>query len=140
MIKFTEPTIIDIPKITDPRGNLSFIQYPDICPFPIKRAFYLYDVPADSERGGHAHYEGQELILALSGAFDVVLSDGEKSHRWHLDRPYRGLYVPTGLWRTIDNFSGGAVCMVLTSIEYSEDDYIRDYEAFLDWKRSNKTC
>ena len=127
----SEPRIIEIPKIADPRGNLSFIQYPDICPFEIKRVFYLYDVPADSERGGHAHYEGRELIIALSGSFDVSLSDGNKTSRWHLDRPYRALYVPTGLWRTIDNFSGGAVCMVLTSIEYSEADYIRDYDEFL---------
>ena len=134
MTKFTEPHIIEIPKIADPRGNLSFIQYPDICPFEIKRAFYLYDVPADSQRGGHAHYEGQELILALSGSFDVILTDGRQTTRWHLDRPYRALYVPTGLWRTIDNFSGGAVCMVLTSVIYSEDDYIRDYDAFLAWR------
>lgn len=136
MIKYTKPQIIDIPKITDPRGNLSFIQYPDICPFPIKRVFYLYDVPADSERGGHAHYEGQEIIIALSGAFDVVLFDGQETTRWHLDRPFHALYVPTGLWRTIDNFSGGAVCMVLTSVEYSETDYIRDYDQFLAYTRS----
>ena len=138
MDKFAEPQIIEIPKITDPRGNLSFIQHPAVCPFPIKRVFYLYDVPADSERGGHAHYEGRELIIALSGAFDVCLSDGQASHKWHLDRPYRALYVPNGLWRTIDNFSGGAVCLVLTSVEYSEDDYIRDYDKFLEYRGVNR--
>lgn len=135
MNKHAEPHIIEIPKISDPRGNLSFIQYPGVCPFPIKRTFYLYDVPADSERGGHAHYESRELILALAGSFDVVLSDGVTAKRWHLDRPYRALYVPTGLWRTIDNFSGGAVCMVLTSTVYSESDYIRNYDQFLEYRR-----
>lgn len=137
MDKSDKPRIVEIPKISDPRGNLSFIQQP-ICPFPIKRVFYLYDVPADSERGGHAHYQGRELIIALSGAFDVVLTDGTESVRWHLDRPYRGLYVPTGIWRTIDNFSGGAVCMVLTSVEYSEEDYIRDYDDFIEYVRNKK--
>lgn len=137
MTQSVEPHIIDIPKISDPRGNLSFIQHPDgCCPFPIKRVFYLYDVPADSERGGHAHYQGQELIIALAGSFDVVLSDGVESRRWHLDRPYKALYIPTGIWRTIDNFSGGAVCMVLTSTVYSEDDYMRDYETFLDYRKT----
>lgn len=131
-----EPHIIDIPKISDPRGNLSFIQHPGICPFEIKRVFYLYDVPADSERGGHAHYEGRELIIALAGSFDVVLTDGETTTRSHLDRPYRALYIPTGYWRTIDNFSGGAVCMVITSTNYSEADYIRDYDDFLRYRRS----
>lgn len=131
MNESNKPRIIDIPKITDPRGNLSFIQHPDICPFPIRRVFYLYDVPADSERGGHAHHNGEELIIAISGAFDVVLSNGSETQRWHLDRPYRALYVPTYWWRTIDNFSGGAVCMVITSVEYSEDDYMRDYDEFL---------
>ena len=134
MEKFNEPHIIEIPKISDPRGNLSFIQYPDVCPFEIKRAFYLYDVPADSSRGGHAHHEGRELIIALSGSFDVELSDGTSSRKWRLDRPYRALYVPTGIWRTIDNFSGGAVCMVLTSTLYSEEDYIRDFDDFLKLK------
>ncbi len=103
----------------------------DIIPFNIRRVFYLYDVPADAERGGHSHFQAEELIVALSGCFDVVLDDGKRPPvRFTLNRPYQALYIPTGLWRTLDNFSGGSVCMVLTSERYSEADYVRDYERF----------
>lgn len=102
-----------------------------IIPFDIRRVFYLYDVPADAERGGHSHYQAEEMIVALSGSFDVVLDDGKRPPvRFTLNRPYQALYIPTGLWRTLDNFSGGSVCMVLTSERYSEADYVRDYERF----------
>lgn len=101
-------------------------------PFDIRRAFYLFDVPADAERGGHSHHQARELIVALTGSFDVVLSDGKKApRRFTLNRPYTGLYVPTGLWRTLDSFSGGAMCMVLTSEPFSEADYVRDHDEFL---------
>lgn len=100
-------------------------------PFKVRRAFYLYDVPADAERGGHSHYMAQELIVALTGSFDVVLDDGKHApRRYSLNRPYRGLYIPAGMWRTLDNFSGGAVCLVLTSERYSEADYVREYDEF----------
>ncbi len=102
-----------------------------LIPFDIRRVFYLYDVPADAKRGGHSHYQAEELIIALSGSFDVVLDDGKHApERFSLNRPYTALYVPTGLWRTLDNFSGGSVCMVLTSERYSEPDYVRDYQLF----------
>ena len=125
--------VINLHHHDHPQGKISVIEnYPArVLPFDVRRVFYLYDVPADSNRGGHSHFCGQELIVAISGSFEVELHDGVKSQRWRLDRPYKGLYVPTGLWRTIDNFSGGAVCMVLTSIEYSEEDYVRDFERFL---------
>lgn len=124
--------IIDIPRVHDPRGNLSFIQHADAGPLPFepKRVFWLYDVPAEASRGGHAHREGQEVIVALSGAFDVHLEDSEGRTTYRLDRPWRGLYVPQGVWREIDGFTSGAVCLVITSLPYSEADYIRDYQEF----------
>ncbi len=123
--------IINIPRNRHANGSLSAIDNADsIAPFAVRRVFYLYDVPADATRGGHSHYQAQELIIALSGSFDVVLDDGKEQRRYTLNRPYQGLYVPTGLWRTLDNFSGGAVCLVLTSERYSEADYVRNYEQF----------
>ena len=103
----------------------------NVLPFDVRRIFYLYDVPAASVRGGHSHYQGRELIVAVSGAFQVELDDGMNRRRWTLDRPFHGLYVPTGLWRVIDSFSGGAVCMVLTSTDFKESDYVRSYDDFL---------
>lgn len=113
-------------------GSVTEIQNGDgTLPFDIRRVFYLYDVPADSERGGHSHYQARELIVALSGSFDVVLDDGKhEPQRFTLNRPYRGLYITAGMWRTLDNFSGGSVCMVLTSQHYSEADYVREYDEF----------
>lgn len=124
------PRIIEIPKITDPRGNLSVVEGGQLLPFDIKRVFYLYDVPADSERGGHAHYQAQQFLIALGGSFDVVLDNGTEQRRYTLNRPYRGLLIPPGYWRTMDNFSSGCVCLVLTNMHYNEADYIRDYEEY----------
>lgn len=123
--------IIDLPRIHDPRGNLTFIESDNHIPFDIKRVYYTYDVPGGSERGSHAHKQLQQLIVAMSGSFDVVLDDGKQQKRFHLNRSYYGLYVPSMMWRTIDNFSSGSVCMVLASEFYDENDYFRDYDEFL---------
>lgn len=124
--------IIDLPKITDPRGNLTFIEEERHVPFQIKRVYYLYDVPGGAERGGHAHKELHQLIVAMSGSFDVLLDDGHERRRFHLNRSYYGLYVCPMVWRELDNFSSGSVCMVLASNRYDEADYYRDYEHFLE--------
>jgi hypothetical protein len=123
--------IIELPKIYDPRGNLTFIEGDNHIPFDIQRVYYLYDVPGGSERGGHAHKNLQQLIIAMSGSFDVVLDDGFEKKKFHLNRSYYGLYVNTLVWRELDNFSSGSVSMVLASNKYIEDDYIRDYQGFL---------
>ena len=123
--------IIDLPKITDPRGNLSFIEGGQHIPFEIKRVYYLYDVPGGSDRGSHAHKNLHQFIVAMSGSFDVVLDDGKEKKRFHLNRSYYGLYVCPMMWRDLDNFSSGAVCMVLASAHYNESDYIRDYSQFI---------
>jgi hypothetical protein len=123
--------MVDLPKIHDPRGNLTFIESNEQIPFAIQRVYYLYDVPGGSERGGHAHKELHQLIIAMSGSFDVVLDDGASKKRVHLNRSYNGLYVCPMIWRELDNFSSGAVCMVLASNKYSESDYYRDYAQFL---------
>jgi hypothetical protein len=123
--------IIHLPKIQDPRGNLTFIEGGNHVPFDIARVYYLYDVPGGSERGGHAHKGLHQVIIAMSGSFDVVLDDGESKKRVHLSRSYYGLYVCPMIWREIDNFSSGSVCMVLASNKYDEDDYYRDYSEFL---------
>ena len=127
----SECKIIDLPKITDPRGNLTFVEGGHHVPFDLKRVYYLYDVPGGSERGGHAHKELQQLIIAMSGSFDVLLDDGINKERYHLNRSYSGLYVPSMIWREIDNFSSGSVCMVLASEYYDESDYYRNYEDYL---------
>lgn len=128
-------TIIDIPKITDPRGNLAVIEGNTV-PFDIKRVYYLFDVPSSSHRGGHAHKELQQLLVALSGSFDVVLNDGESEQVITLNKPDKGLLIPVLTWRELQNFSSGAVCMVIASHTYDESDYIRDKESFLDEVRS----
>ena len=131
MSHLLQAKLIDLPKISDPRGNLTFVEGDNHIPFALERVYYLYDVPGGAERGGHAHKELQQLIIAMSGSFDVVLSDGKETRRFHLNRSYYGLYVPTMLWRELDNFSSGAVCLVLASNKYDEDDYYRDYNEYL---------
>jgi len=126
--------LIDIPKIEDPRGNLSVIEK-DVVPYNIKRVYYLYDVPGGAERGGHAHKNTQEFLVAISGSFDVVLNDGDSQQTITLNRPYRGLLITTGIWRELKNFSSGAVCLVVASDVYDEEDYIRDFEEFLSSKK-----
>jgi dTDP-4-dehydrorhamnose 3,5-epimerase-like enzyme len=123
--------LIDLPKINERRGNLTFIEGTRHVPFEIKRVYYLYDVPGGAERGGHAHKGLQQLIIAMSGSFDVVLDDGRKKKRIHLNRSYYGLYVCPMIWREMDNCSSGAVCLVLASNLYDEADYYRDYQDFL---------
>lgn len=123
--------IIELPKIADPRGNLTFVESQNHIPFDIKRVYYTYDVPGGAERGGHAHRELRQLIIAMSGSFDITLDDGFEKKKFHLNRSYFGLYVCSMMWREIDNFSSGSVCMVLASEFYSEADYYREYEDFL---------
>ena len=125
-----KPHIIDLPKVTDPRGNLSFIQNSDQIPFDIQRTYWIYDVPGGMFRNGHAFRTQHEFIVALSGSFDVVLHDGVEEKRIHLSRSYYGLYVPPMTWRSIDNFSTNSVAIVLSSTLYDENDYIRDFEEF----------
>ena len=122
---------IELPKIEDSRGNLSFIEGGIHIPFDIKRVYYLYDVPGGSDRGSHAHKNLHQFIVAMSGSFDVLLDDGKEKKRFHLNRSYYGLYICPMMWRYLDNFSSGAVCMVLASDHYDEADYIRDYDEFL---------
>ena len=122
--------LIDIPKVHDERGSLAVIEK-NVIPFSIERVYYLYDVPSDSYRGGHAHKEQESVIIALSGSFEVIIDDGNDKKRIMLNKPNQGLYVPTHIWREIDNFSSGSVCLVLASTAYNESEYIRDYDVFI---------
>jgi hypothetical protein len=128
--------IIDFPKISDPRGNLTFVESNKHIPFELKRVYYLYDVPGGAERGGHAHKTMQQVIVAMSGSFDVVLDDGHERKRFHLNRSYYGLYICSMIWREIDNFSSGSVCMSIASTFYDEADYYRDQSDFYSIVRS----
>jgi dTDP-4-dehydrorhamnose 3,5-epimerase-like enzyme len=123
--------ITELPRIQDPRGNLTFVEAGKQAPFDIRRVYYLYDVPGGSERGGHAHLQLHQLMIAMSGSFDIVLDDGFDRKRVHLNRSYNALYIPPMTWRELDNFSSGSVCMVLASEHFDEADYIRDYSAFM---------
>jgi dTDP-4-dehydrorhamnose 3,5-epimerase-like enzyme len=125
------PQIIQLPKKLDKRGNLSFIEENNHIPFTIRRTYWIYDVPGGEARGGHAYKENEEFIVALSGSFDVVLDNGKDKQRFSLNRSYYGLYVPKLLWREMENFSTNALSLVLSSTEYNEEDYIRDYNDFL---------
>jgi len=129
--------LTDIPKISDPdgRGNLSVIEK-DVLPYEIKRVYYLYDVPSDSSRGGHAHIQLQQFLIALSGSFDVVLDDGENRKTITLNRPNKGLLIPNGIWRELENFSAGAVCLSLVSDVYKEEDYLRSYSGFKEFSKT----
>jgi hypothetical protein len=129
-MKLENCRMINLPKIHDSRGNLTFVEGSSHIPFDIERIYYLYDVPGGAERGGHAHKGLQQLIIAMSGSFDVVIDDGKDKKRIHLNRSYNGLYVCPMIWRELDNFSSGSVCMVLASNRYDEDDYYRDYAEF----------
>jgi dTDP-4-dehydrorhamnose 3,5-epimerase-like enzyme len=125
-----ECRLIDLPRIHDPRGNLTFLESGIHAPFQIERVYYLYDVPGGETRGGHAHKELQQFIIAAAGSFDVVLDDGRERQRYHLNRSYFGLYLPRMIWRELDNFSSSSVCLVLASAHYAEEDYIRDYAEY----------
>ena len=121
--------LIQLSKIKDERGTLSVIEK-DILPFQMKRVYYLYDVPSDAYRGGHAHIEQSEFLVALSGSFEVILDDGKTKKSITLNKPNKGLLIPTGIWRELENFSSGSVCLVIASGEFDENDYIRDYKQF----------
>jgi hypothetical protein len=123
--------VIDLPRVNDPRGNLTFIEGGRHLPFEFRRVFYLYDVPGGAMRAGHALKRCQQFIIAASGSFDVVLDDGSSKKRYQLNRSYYGLYVPPLIWREIDNFSSNSICVVLASEAYDESDYYRDYDKFL---------
>ena len=130
--------IIDLPKITDPRGNLTFAEAQSMVPFEIKRAYWVYDVPGGESRGGHAHKQLRQLVGALSGSFHVTLDDGHERKTVLLNHPWQGLLIDTSIWRTLDDFSSGAVCLVLASEHYEADDYIEDYDEFLKYVGCSK--
>lgn len=129
--------IIELPVIADARGNLTFVEGNEHIPFDIKRVYYLYDVPGGAARGGHAHKNLQQIIIALSGSFDVLLDDGFDTKTYTLNRAFQGLYLSNMIWRELDNFTSGAVCMVLASERYDENDYYRDYEEFIEAVSAN---
>jgi dTDP-4-dehydrorhamnose 3,5-epimerase-like enzyme len=126
--------LLTLPKNHQLNGNLTSITNSQEVPFDIKRIYYLYDVPGGNSRGGHAHKDLYQIMIALSGSFSVTLDDGKLKRNFLLNQPYQGLLIPPGLWRDLDNFSSGSICMVLASEVYDENDYFRDYEKFIDWK------
>lgn len=132
MIK--EDNLISIPVVEDIRGNLGFIQN-DILPFEFKRVYYLFDVPSNAFRGGHSHINQEEIIIALTGSFEVTLNDGTNKRTFFLNKPNIGLHIPSGIWRELQNFSSGSVCLVLASEVFDEEDYIRDFDAFIESKK-----
>lgn len=130
--------LVELPRFLDSRGNLSFVEQLNHIPFEIKRTYWIYDVPGGEARGGHAFKENQEFIVALSGAFDIVVDDGQQKKTFSLNRSYSGLYVPSGLWREMNNFSTNSVALEFGSMHYDKEDYIRDYNTFLNLKRDGK--
>ena len=128
--------LIELPKIEDVRGNISVIEK-DIIPYEIKRVYYLYDVPSSAARGGHAHKEQYELLIPISGSFDVVLNDTREKQTVSLNKPYKGLLIESNVWRELENFSSGAVCLVISSGEFDESDYIRDFDQFVEFVIAN---
>ncbi len=130
--------VMELPKISNAQGNLTFIEGNSHIPFDIQRVYYLYDVPGGATRGGHAHKDLHQLIVAMSGSFDIVIDDGNEKQRFHLNRSYQGLYICPMIWRELDNFSSGSVCMVLASNLYDEDDYYRDYDRFMKARETMK--
>lgn len=130
-------SIIEIDKHHHEKGNISVIENNATVPFEVKRIYYLYDVPGGESRGGHAHKELRQLVIAASGSFDVTLDDGKVKRTFSLNHPYQGLLIVPGIWRELNNFSSGSVCLVLASMEYDENDYIRDYKEFIEHKESN---
>lgn len=130
--------IIELPKFTDPRGNLSFVEQLNHIPFEIKRTYWIYDVPGGESRGGHAFRQNEEFIVALSGAFDVIVDDGNEKKTFTLNRSYYGLYIPAGLWREMDNFSTNSLALEFGSIHYDRSDYIVDYDQYLKLKENEE--
>lgn len=130
-----KPQIIQLPKIVDPRGNLSFFEFPKQIPFAMQRVYWIYDVPGGEIRGSHAFKEQNEFIVALSGSFDVVLHDGVEELKFSLNRSYYGLYVPKMLWRKLENFSTNALALIASDCKYNDQDYIRDFDTFLSYKK-----
>ena len=124
--------LIELPKIVDPRGNLTVAEQLKNVPFQIARVYWTYDVPSGARRGGHAHRTCEEIVIAVSGSFDVVVFDGHEHQKFHLNHPYQGLYIGTGVWRTLEDFSSGSVCLVLASELFDEDEYIYNYNEFLE--------
>lgn len=133
------PKILNLPKILDPRGNLSFFEIENHIPFTIKRTYLITDVPGGQTRGGHAYLEQQEFIVCLSGSFDIKLNDGVKEEKFSLNRSYHGLYIPNNIWRSMENFSTNSVALVCSSTFFSEDDYIRDFNLFLNLPNEKKS-
>ena len=139
-MNINDAKIIELPKFLDARGNLSFVEQNNHIPFEIKRTYWIYDVPGGEDRGGHAFKANQEFIVALSGAFDVVVDDGEQKKTFTLNRSYYGLYVPAGLWRTMENFSTNSFALEFGSEHYSKEDYIRDYDEYLQYRKVSLTA
>ena len=132
------PKVIELPKILDARGNLSFVQNNTHIPFDIKRTYWVYDVPGGESRGGHAYKETEEFVIALSGSFDVIVDDGKLKKTFHLNRSYYGLYIPKGMWREMNNFSTNSLALEFASTKYNPEDYIREYDEFLKLKEDGK--
>ena len=138
MATVEEVRVVELPKFLDARGNLSFAEQNNHIPFEIKRTYWIYDVPGGEARGGHAFRQNQEFVIALSGAFDVVVDDGANKKTFTLNRSYYGLYIPAGLWRVMNNFSTNSLALEFGSIHYDDNDYIRDYDEFLKQKKDGK--